>query len=107
VAAFLRGSHGIPGEERPWPAALDRDEDEALRISALLAAADVEAALAVPGLAPATEARARRLLGRLGHATALRHAYPAADYAAIAAPFLVATGAAASPQPGPGVRRAR
>jgi hypothetical protein len=107
IGAFLRASHGIPGEERPWPASLDRDEDEALRISALLAGADVGAALAVPGLAPANQARARRLLGRLGHATALRHAYPAADYAAIAAPFVVATGAAASPQPGPGVRRAR
>ena len=108
VAAFLRASHGIPGEDRPWPAALDRDEDEALRISALLAAADVASALAVPGLAPATEARARRLLGRLGHATALRHAFPAAAFAAITAPFLAATGAAAArPSTGPGVRRAR
>ena len=45
---------GIAGDDRPWPPALDRDEDEALRISALLAARDVAAALPVDGLAPAT-----------------------------------------------------
>ena len=45
ASAFLRASQGIAGDDRPWPAALDRDEDEALRISALLAAGDVAAAL--------------------------------------------------------------
>jgi curved DNA-binding protein CbpA len=107
VAAFLRASHGVVADERPWPPGLDPDEDEALRISAQLAAADVAAACAVPGLAPATEARARRLLGRLGHVTALRHGFPADAYRACVAPLLTATGSP-EPEPGaPGVRRTR
>ncbi|HEY4190093.1 MAG TPA: hypothetical protein VGM28_06715, partial [Candidatus Limnocylindrales bacterium] len=98
---------------RPWPAALDRDEDEALRISALLAARDVAGALPADGLSPATLARARRLLARTGHVTALRHGFPASTYAALVAPFRLATGLAASPNgegphaEAPGVRRAR
>ena len=107
VAAFLRGSQGIPGDERPWPAALDPDEDEALRISAQLAATDVAAALAASNLAPATEVRARRLLARLGHSMALRHGFPPTTFAAIVAPFMTATGAAARPAAGAGIRRAR
>ena len=43
---------GIPGDDRPWPPALDRDEDEALRISAFLAARDVAAALPESGWRP-------------------------------------------------------
>ena len=64
AATLVRASVGVPGDDRPWPPALDRDEDEALRISALLAARDVAAALRADGLAPATAARARRLLAR-------------------------------------------
>ena len=109
VTAFIRASAGIPGIERPWPAALDRDEDEGLRVSGLLAAADVSAALP-DGLAlPAATIRARRLLGRLGHVTALRHAFPAAEYRHLVAPFATATGSAAEPATAtrrPDVRRA-
>jgi hypothetical protein len=107
TAAFLRASQGIVADERPWPARLDPDEDEALRISAQLAAADVAATFAVPGLAPASEARTRRLLGRLGHVMALRHGFTADAFAALMAPLGTAVGgpdpAAASPE----VRRAR
>ena len=94
LAAFLRASQGIAGDDRPWPAALDRDEDEALRISALLAAADVAAAVPVDGLAPAVAARAHRLAARVGHVTALRHAFPAPVYAGLVGPWLAATGGA-------------
>jgi hypothetical protein len=109
AAALVRASVGVPGDDRPWPPALDRDEDEALRISALLAARDVAAGLRPDGLAPATAARARRLLARVGHVTALRHAFPAATFAALTTPFVTATHAAAAGHPadGPGVRRAR
>ena len=65
LAALLRASQGIAGDDRPWPEALDRDEDEALRISALLAARDVAAAVPVEGLAPAVATRARRLAARV------------------------------------------
>ena len=113
VAILVRGSAGVPGEDRPWPPALDPDEDEALRISAMLAARDVAAALRADGLAPATASRAQRLLARTGHVTALRHGFPATTYAGLVAPFRLATGIAAA-QNGdgphaetPGVRRAR
>jgi len=113
LAAFLRASQGIPGGDRPWPAALDPEEDEALRISAELAARDVAAAVPADGLPPSVARRARRLAGRLGRVVALRHAYPAATYAALVAPFATATGAtgvtgdADGSGSGPGVRRAR
>ena len=111
LAALLRASQGIAGDDRPWPEALDRDEDEALRISALLAARDVAAAVPVEGLAPAVATRARRLAARVGHVTALRHAFPPAIYAALVAPWTAATGGGAGQaegqgSAGPDVRRA-
>jgi hypothetical protein len=116
IAALLRASQGIAGDDRPWPEALDRDEDEALRISALLAAQDVAAAVTVDGLAPATAQRVRRLAARIGHVTALRHAFPPPIFAALVAPWTAATGegdpdasgsAAGRGSAGPDVRRAR
>ncbi len=108
VASLIRRSQGIAGDDRPWPAALSRDEDEALRISALLAARDVAAAMPAAGLSPATATRGRRLLARLGHVVALRHAFPRAAYATLLAPFAEATGAETTrPVPPPGVSRTR
>lgn len=118
MAAFLRASQGIAGDDRPWPGSLDREEDEALRISALLAARDVAAAVPVEGLAPATAQRVRRLAARIGHVTALRHAFAPAIHGALLAPWMAATaggagGSVAGPGPtgqgpaGPDVRRAR
>jgi hypothetical protein len=108
LAAFLRASQGIAGSDRPWPESLDRDEDEALRISALLAARDVAAAVPTEGLAPAVGTRARRLAARIGHVTALRHAFPPAIYAGLVVPWMSAIGRrAAAPATDPGVRRTR
>jgi curved DNA-binding protein CbpA len=109
LAAFLRASQGIAGDDRPWPSALDRDEDEALRISAFLAARDVSAAIPVDGLAPATATRARRLGARIGHVTALRHAFPAPVYQGLVGSWTAATAPTAreAPREGPEVRRAR
>ena len=119
LGALLRASQGIAGSDRPWPAALDPEEDEALRISAELAARDVGAAILVEDLPPAVAIRARRLAARLGHVVALRHAFPASTYAGLVAPFASATGAAGATgatgaaggsdrqREGPGVRRAR
>jgi hypothetical protein len=118
LAAVLRASQGVAGNDRPWPAGLDRDQDETLRISALLAARDVAAAVAVAGLSPAAAARARRLAARAGHVTALRHAFPAGVLAGLLAPWAVAAdggpdvaapgaaGASGRTVPEPGVRRA-
>ncbi|HEX5828459.1 MAG TPA: J domain-containing protein [Candidatus Limnocylindrales bacterium] len=108
VVSFIRASQGIDGSDRPWPDLLDREEDEALRISALLAAHDVAAAVPPAGLSGATATRARRLAARLGHVTALRHAFPPAVYAGLVAPFDAATGDRhGRGAPGPDVRRAR
>ena len=113
LASFLRASQGISGGDRPWPTALDLEEDEALRISAELAARDVSAAVTVADLPPAIARRAQRLAGRLGYVVALRHAFPAATYAGLVAPFASATGAADAAgaedrrEPEAGVRRAR
>jgi DnaJ domain len=110
VAAFVRLSQGIAGDDRPWPDALDRDEDEVLRISAVLAADDVAAALPAEGLSATVATRARRLAARLGHVTALRHAYPPSVYAALRAPWSAAVATETGgvrPRAGPDVRRAR
>jgi curved DNA-binding protein CbpA len=110
LAAFLRASQGISGSDRPWPAGLDLQDDEALRISAELAAQDLASAAPVTDLSPAIAARIRRLAGRLGHVVALRHAFPPATYTVLVAPFTTATearGAPERPAAGPGVRRAR
>jgi len=109
VAVFIRACAGIPGDDRPWPDALDREEDETLRISAHLAARDLAAAIPVSGLAPAVATRAQRLAGRQGHVVALRHAFRRATFAALVAPFVAATGGgdATDTGGGPDVRRAR
>lgn len=109
VSAFIRASRGIPGDDRPWPEALDPDEDEALRISAALAARDVASALPVAGLASATATRARGLAARLGHIVALRHGYAPTVYAGFMAPWLSVVGSfpdGAKRTAGPDVRRA-
>ena len=71
---------GSPATIGPWPEALDREEDEALRISALLAARDVAGAVPVrAGLAPAvaTPVPAAGRAGRARDGAAPR--VPAAD----------------------------
>ncbi len=68
----------------PWPPGTSREEDEALRVSTELAAADAEAAVA----SAAGGAQARRAAGRVAHLVVLRHAFPAATFARLAGPWL-------------------
>lgn len=68
----------------PWPPATSRDEDEALRVSTELAAADAEAAAASAG----GGAPARRAAARVAHLVVLRHAFPAATFGRLAGPWL-------------------
>jgi curved DNA-binding protein CbpA len=96
----------------PWPPGLDPEEDEGLRVSTALAARDAAAAAARPlrGLDAATRARAERLLGRTAHALVLRHAFAAAEFDRLVAPWRAATGdpgtgRASDTRPEPGVRR--
>jgi len=109
IAALVRASRGIDADEHPWPSMLDHDEDEALRISATLAARDVAAAVPVTGLARATATRARRLAARIGYVSALRHAYRSQVYERLIAPWLSAVGGSPGgddPATRPGIRRA-
>jgi curved DNA-binding protein CbpA len=109
IAALVRASRGIDADEHPWPPSLDRYEDEALRISATLAARDAAAAVPVPGLSRATATRTIRLVARMGHVITLRHAYPPQVYETLTAPWMGAvTGRPEGNDPGPrpGVRRA-
>jgi hypothetical protein len=107
VEAFIRASSGTDARERPWPVSLDREEDEALRISAELAAADASAAVPPSGMAAPSVSRATQLAGRLAYATALRHAFPRGEYARIAAALEAVPGHDAGAPGGPEVRRAR
>ncbi len=91
----------LRGTDDPWPPDASPDDEDALRISAILAARD--AAAAVPAGLPAAErARARLAAGRLGHLLVLRHAFAPAAFDALSAPWrpwLLASGS------GPRVRR--
>jgi hypothetical protein len=92
AARFVRAAATVRATERPWPAGLDPEEDEGLHVSAMLADRDVAAAPSLAGVAAPTATRTRRLLGRLGHATALRHAHGPATYAAMLGPWRTAVG---------------
>lgn len=106
AARFVRASQGIAAGERPWPDALDADDDEALRISAELAARDAADVVPADGLAPATATRVRRLAARLAHVVALRHLFGPRAYAELLEPWHAAVGAPPPPPRGPRVRRA-
>ena len=73
-----------PLGDPPWPEATSRDEDEALRVSTELAAADVEAAIRDAG----GNAAARRAGARVAHLLVLRHAFAPSAFERHAAPWL-------------------
>jgi curved DNA-binding protein CbpA len=108
IAAAGRGR--IPPD--PWPAGLDPDEDEGLRVSTVLAGRDAVDVASAAGrrLEPASAARATRLLHRTAHALVLRHAFSAAEFDRLVAPWRAATGdpgtgRRADTSPEPRVRR--
>ena len=87
AATARRAGQGDGGDEDPWPPDRSPDDDEALRVSSMLAAAD--AAAAVPtGLADrATTARARWAAARLAHLLVLRHAFAPRTFASLTRPW--------------------
>jgi hypothetical protein len=94
----LRAMLGAVGRVRlaaePWPSGLDPDEDEGLRVSIVLGGRDASAAAAAAlgQLERAAASRAVRLLNRTAHALVLRHAFAAADFDRLIAPWRAATG---------------
>jgi hypothetical protein len=89
----------------PWPAGTSPEDDEALRVSSLLAQQDAAGAIRDGAADPATTARARASAARLAHFLVLRHAYTPSTFAALTKPwrprFLP------DERPGPRVRRPR
>jgi hypothetical protein len=73
----------------PWPVAASPDEDDALRVSSELAAADAAAAIdAAPGSGNRSSAGARRAAARVAHLLVLRHAFSATAFERHARPWL-------------------
>ncbi len=95
--AMLTAAGRAPFQADAWPAGLDPEEDEGLRVSSTLAARDAAAAAApaVAALAAfdrSDAARAARLLGRTAHALVLRHAFGAEEFTRLVGPWQAATG---------------
>ncbi len=86
LAATARRSGLDDGAPDPWPPGTSPEDDEALRVSSILAAAD--AAAAVPDVDDrATLVRARRAAGRLAHLLVLRHAFVPSVFASLTKPW--------------------
>ena len=73
--------------EEPWPPGVSIEEDEALRVSSLLAGRDAAAAVDGGALDAAVVTRARRAAARVAHLLVLRHAFTPAAFAALTAPW--------------------
>jgi curved DNA-binding protein CbpA len=87
LAETARRAGPLDGQaEDPWPAGTSPDDDEALRVSSMLAAQG--AAAAVPDIVEGTTvARARWAAARLGHLLVLRHAFTPKAFAALTRPW--------------------
>ena len=97
LADTARSSQGGVLAAAPWPPATSRDEDEALRVSTELASMDARGAVvAAGGPEAAAEAAAR-----VAHLLVLRHAFPAAAFDRLAAPWI---GTLVAPSGPPGTR---
>jgi curved DNA-binding protein CbpA len=78
-ALALTGTSQALGDE-PWPADTTPEDDEALRVSSVLAQRDVARVIEGASLDRATLERARRAASRLAHLVVLRSSYPAPEW---------------------------
>ncbi len=86
AALAAHGGRDRLGDD-PWPPGTSPDDDEALRVSSVLAAQDAAVALPDAGLDRRVLSPARRAAARLAHLLVLRHAFSPATYAALTAPW--------------------
>jgi curved DNA-binding protein CbpA len=87
VAALAAlGTRDHLGED-PWPHGASPDDDEALRVSSVLAARDAGAALPDFGLNRRVAAASRRAAERIAHLLVLRHVFAPGAFAALTAPW--------------------
>lgn len=86
--AATAGRAGIEGRaDDPWPAGASPADDDALRVSSLLAARDAAAAIPAGTTDRATLARARRSAQRLAHLVVLRTTFAPAVFTALTGPW--------------------
>jgi curved DNA-binding protein CbpA len=87
VAALAsNGARDRLGDD-PWPPGASPDDDEALRVSSVLAARDAAAALPADGPDGRVIASARRAAARIAHLLVLRHVFAPAVFASLTAPW--------------------
>jgi curved DNA-binding protein CbpA len=82
------GASQALGDE-PWPADTTPEDDEALRVSSVLAARDVARVIEGGSLDRTALERARRAAGRLAHLVVLRSSYPASEWERLTRPWKV------------------
>ena len=88
LAATATGAGVDDGpNEDPWPPGTSRDDDEALRVSSILASRDAAAAIPSDAAVRATVTRARRAAARLAHLLVLRHAFAPSAFASLTRPW--------------------
>ena len=102
AALAASGTRDRLGEE-PWPPGTSAEDDEALRVSSVLAARDAAAAVSTASLDGIVIKRARRAAARLAHLLVLRHAFAPATFAALTAPWRPAL--LPDDRPAPRIRR--
>jgi curved DNA-binding protein CbpA len=100
------GARDLLGEE-PWPPGTSPEDDEALRVSSVVAARDAASAVAAAvggsGLPRTVVARAERAAGRIAHLLVLRHAFTPTTFDVLSAPWR--PGLVPDESPAPSVRR--
>jgi curved DNA-binding protein CbpA len=87
LAASARKAGLLGPTEEPWPPGTSPDDDEALRVSSVLAARDAAAAVPSGAVDAATRARARLAAERLAHLIVLRHAFAPSAFASLTRPW--------------------
>ena len=79
---------GLDGRSaEPWPPGTSPEDDEALRVSSMLAAQDAAAAIDADRAPREAVIRARTPRRRLAHLLVLRHAFPPAAFATLTRPW--------------------
>jgi len=85
-ALAATGTTQALGDE-PWPADTTPEDDEALRVSSVLAQRDVARVIEGASLDRATLERGRRAASRLAHLLVLRSSYPASEWERLTRPW--------------------
>ena len=88
VLAATAARAGLDGrDDEPWPPGTSPNDDEALRVSSVLAARDAAVAIDDALADRPTVTRARHAAARLAHLLVLRHAFAPAAFASLTRPW--------------------